>query len=200
MNGELRLSKAFPAALLAALAIGATTAVLASGAAAPGDRVITLRGDANALTVVGSSFGDTLTINGRMATLGMPSSITVEGNMSEVTIEDGPDEDCDGETDSEQRVSVYCNTGTRPDITISLQGGDDSLKAVGGYSGVNIVGKGAGGDDALRGSPLADLFNGGGGNDNIQGEKGADDINGGGGNRDRCDGGPGPDKITNCER
>ena len=201
MNGELRLSRAFPAALLAALAIGATTAVLASGAAAPGDRVITLRGDANALTVVGSSFGDTLTINGRAADMGMPGTITISGNMAKVAIQPGPDEDCDGTTDvSTARVTASCDMGTRPDITIAMGKGGDSLEAAPGYDGVTIIGKGAAGEDRFAGSTLADRFNGGGGDDNLKGKDGADELNGAGGDKDRCDGGPGQDEIRNCER
>jgi Ca2+-binding RTX toxin-like protein len=84
--------------------------------------------------------------------------------------------------------------GTKSDKFIGGDGNDTA--DMGGGSDKGIGGKG---DDKLIGGPGSDKLIGGPGSDWLLGGSGADALIGGPGHGDRCNGGPGGERLTGCE-
>ena len=174
-----------------ALAAGAGTAVVASGAAGPGTHVITLRGaNEKILSVKGSDFGDAITVSGHA---GSGQLLTILGD-SMITSQRT---DC---TIAPTTMSeAYCDGDSTKTIDIALADGRDNLDfADGAGGGITIEGRGAAGADEFNGSTDPDHFDGGPGGDTLRGKRGDDELDGAAG-KDTCSGGPGHDKIRNCE-
>jgi Ca2+-binding RTX toxin-like protein len=179
------------AAMIVAVAAGAGTAVLASGAG-PEPRMITLKdGPERLLTIKGSDGADELTIAGAA-----PGSITIIGNR-EIT---NQRTDCDVNPGS---TLGFCGDDSVRTIDMGMGPGRDEL----GFSetfgedppGLNaILQRGGTGADRISGSVLSDTQEGGEGGDRLRGNEGADDLDGGP-NHDNCEGGPGNDTVRHCE-
>lgn len=190
MNFEPHPRRLLPLAMLAALGIGAATAVIASGAG-PGERTITLKGERQkALTIRGDDAANVITIGG----LAAEGSITINGDSRIENMRT----DCT--TGSGDETFATCSSKTKT-VDAATGGGGDELEfqdvfADGGT--VTIIGRGAGGSDEITGTDSPDELDGGAGGDNLRGRGGDDDLDGGQGN-DRCSGGGGKDHTRNCE-
>lgn len=177
-----------PLALIAALAAGAGTAVLASGAG-PGPKLITLKGsNEKFLTIRGSDGGDSMYIAGTA-----PGAVTMGADRQFTNLRT----DC--EVVGPVMTNAVCTSAALREIDTGLGGGNDRLR-LGELASdaVRLFSAGGGGADALQGSEERDTFGGGPGNDSLRGKGGNDYLDGGPG-EDSCPGGPGQDTIENCE-
>jgi Ca2+-binding RTX toxin-like protein len=185
------------ASACAALAAGALTAILVSGASAERTGIITIRGDIAAITIDGSDFSDNAAV--RQAEGG--GSITIVGDAVE-NQRDG----CTG--GSGTGTPVFCAAAGVKTITAPLGGGSDTISFQDEMKGITIQGAGFGGDDKLTGGPGPQSFDGGKGADTLEGEAGPDRLRGregadrlrGGAGKDDCDGKPEDRVVSSCEQ
>lgn len=190
MNGELRLRRSHLTALVGALACGALSAALASGAAAPEPKLITLKQGPERLVVLkASDGGDLVRVDGTA-----PGDLTFGGNRQYTS------QRTDCEVVGVVSTNAVCDSFNLETIDVSLGDGPDKLKVDGDYvsSGVRITASGGRGNDRLRGSDVRDDLDGDDGDDDLRGRGGNDHLDGGGADDD-CNGGPGQDSIQNCE-
>jgi hypothetical protein len=192
MSFSLKPRRLLPAAMIAALAAGAATAVLASGAG-PEPRLLTLKGGPERLlTIRGSERGDTLTIAGAA-----PGSVTINADRQFTSSRT----DCT--VYEPVFTTAFCDSDNLRTIDVGLVEGRDRLRFSEGFDeqppGMNaIVGRGGAAADDLKGSVLGDDFEGGPGGDRLRGAAGGDDLDGGPA-EDDCKGGPGNDHVRRCE-
>lgn len=173
-----------------ALALGAATAVVASGA---GNGTAITIGDnpGDEITVYGSGGADTITYGG------FTGGVTIEANRTISSLR----HDCEV---SEPQVTVAFCSREEPSAYSKLESrlgkGTDRLEFYESFDapGFEIIGRGGDGADSLSGAEKKDRFNGGRGGDQLFGLEGNDNLNGGRGT-DLCDGGPGNNQISNCE-
>jgi Ca2+-binding RTX toxin-like protein len=190
MSFELHPRRLLPLAMLAALGVGAATAVIASGAAGPSQRVVTLQGSREkALTIRGDDAANVITIGG----LAAEGSITIVGDSMIKNMRT----DCEVNPGSENLAFCHSNTKT---VDASMGDGGDELdfQDVFADGGVTIIGRGGPGGDEVTGTDSPDDLGGGPGGDTLKGRGGGDDLDGGPG-KDNCPGGGGRDHIRNCE-
>ena len=190
MSLHPKVGRLLPAAMIAALAAGAATAVIASGAGAP--KMITLKdGPERLLEIKGSNGADELTIAGAP-----PGSVTIIGNREILNQRT----DCEVSPGS---TTGFCGDEDVRTIDMNMGKGSDEL----GFSESFeedppfldlLLQRGGPGADLLDGSVGDDTQKGGPGRDTIDGNEGDDRINGGPG-RDECDGGAGLNKVRDCE-
>jgi Ca2+-binding RTX toxin-like protein len=190
MSFQPKASRLLPVAMIAALAVGALTAVIASGAKAP--KMITLKaGPEKLLTIQGSDGNDQLTIQGAA-----PGAITISGNR-EIK---NQRTDCDVNPGA---TVGFCGDDSVRTIDMNMGEGSDSLGFSESFEEQDpflelLLQRGGPGRDLLDGSVGDDTQKGGPGRDAIDGNEGNDRINGGPG-RDECDGGAGENKVRDCE-
>jgi Ca2+-binding RTX toxin-like protein len=174
---------------IAALAAGAGTAVLASGAHGR-PQVIRLVGNVERqLTIKGSDRRDSITVQGSA-----PGSITIGADHTISSMRT----DC---SVSPSFTQANCEGHAQETIEIPMGGGGDELELAnfdGDNQAVRMIARGAAGADVLDGSPVPDRFDGGAGDDVLRGHDGNDDLDGGA-DRDSCKGGPGHDHVRHCE-
>ena len=177
-----------PLAMAAALVAGATTAVLAAGAA-PTNDAVTLEGAVQKrLTIRGSDGRESVTISGAAA-----GALTLHATDRTFT---SMRTDC---TVPGISTDALCDSNyEKVDVTFS-RGGDKLLFDGFDVEGlVRVLAAGGAGGDRLLGSATHDRFDGGVGDDTLRGKAGRDELDGGDG-RDDCEGGSGDDDVRNCE-
>jgi Ca2+-binding RTX toxin-like protein len=189
MSSSTKPRRWFPAAWVAALAAGAGTAVLASGA---GSQPMITLGDnpGEEITVYGSRLGDTITYGG------YTDNITVAANRTITSLRN----DCDVEPTFS--TSAFCDRELDySKLESRLGDGPDHIEFYDSFDapGFRILGRGGSGGDSLSGAEKKDEFAGGRGGDTLIGLEGNDDLSGGRGT-DTCDGGSGNDHLTGCEQ
>ncbi len=178
-----------PITILAALAAGAGTAVLASGAGSEPTITIGNNTPRDEITVYGSSAGDTITYGG------YTQGVTVQADRDITSLRN----DCDA-----SGTNAFCERGKSNAYSVlesRLGDGPDHIEFYDSFDapGFRIIGRGGRGADNLNGAEKRDIFKGGRGNDSLTTLEGNDDLSGGQGN-DTCDGGPGNDRIDGCEQ
>jgi Ca2+-binding RTX toxin-like protein len=173
------------AAGAAALAAGVAMAVLVTGATAgPSERVVTIHGSNNAITISGSPDPEKLTISGRQTAC----CITIDGSTF------SPDDArCQPSSGTPQAV---CDISDVDSVEAELGGGSDSMTLADKFSIITI--RGETGADTIVGGKGSQLIEGEGGDDKLSGGDGPDKIDGGKG-EDRCDGGGARDDVKKCE-
>lgn len=189
MSQGLRFRRSQVLALVGALACGALTAALATGAG-PEPRLITLKNGPERLVILkASDGGDLVRVAGTA-----PGNLTFGGDRQYTSQRT----DCD--VVGPVMTNAVCTSPNLETIEMSLGDGKDELKVEGDYtsSGVRIVARGGPRDDRLRGSDARDDLDGDGGRDELLGRGGNDHLDGGA-DDDDCNGGPGQDSIRNCE-
>jgi len=189
MRQGLRFRRPHLLALVGALACGALTAALASGAG-PGPRLITLKAGPEARVILkASDGGDLVRIAGSA-----PGDVTFGGDRQYTS------QRTDCTVTGPAMTNAVCSDPDLETIDVSLGDGRDELKVEGDYisSGVRIKASGGPRDDRLRGSDARDDLDGDGGRDELLGRGGNDHLDGGA-DDDDCRGGPGGDSIRNCE-
>lgn len=173
---------------LLALLVGVSCAVAAAGAAAGGGpNEVTVFGDREeALTILGSSKADDLTVRGTA-----PGTITIVGdNMTESR------EDCTSFAGPPE--TVFCDPAEIRTITAPLGGGGDRISNEFLSNAIKFGISGGNGDDKIFGNQFGETLSGGPADDKIRGNGGKDKINGGKG-KDDCVGGDGKDEVDECE-
>jgi Ca2+-binding RTX toxin-like protein len=176
-----------------------------SGALAASGIYITVTGQTEGFTLIGSSGNDTLT--------GGSGDDTIDGGLGNDTLTGGPGNDTVSYASATAGVTVNISLGTAQNTagagTDTLSGFEkvigsaynDRLTAI--STGGSTV-DGAGGDDTLIGTNFAETFFGGAGSDNISSAAGGDYVDGGDGNdsittgngADTVYGGNGDDAIS----
>ncbi len=190
MSFQPKPGRLLPAAMIAALAVGALTAVIASGAKAP--KMITLKAGPEKLQrIQGSDGNDQLTIQGAA-----PGAITISANR-EIK---NQRTDCDVNPGA---TIGFCGDDSVRTIDMNMGKGGDELGFSENFEEQDpfldlLLQRGGPGRDLLEGSVGDDTQKGGDGRDSIDGNDGNDRINGGRG-RDDCDGGPGTNQVRHCE-
>ena len=191
MNRQLKLRRSHLTAFVGALACGALTAAIASGAAGPQPKLITLKDGPERLVILkASDGGDLVQVAGTA-----PGDLTFGGDRQYTS------QRTDCEVFGVVSTNAVCTDPDLETIDLSLGDGKDTLKVDGDYtsSGVRITASGGPRDDRLRGSDARDDLDGDGGDDDLMGRGGNDHLDGGA-DDDDCNGGPGQDSIKNCER
>ena len=175
--------------MVAALAAGASTAMLASGAGTP--HTITLEATpANLLSLRGSPNGEDVKFFGTA-----PQTITFDSDESVFTnMRTG----CT--TFAPVHTTGQCADPAIERIEVNMRAGGDKVSFPEGFDspGVKFSARGGVGQDRLTGSDEREVFDGGDGADRLRGKGGNDDLDGGKG-RDDCEGGRGDDDVRNCE-
>ena len=160
-------------------------AVLVTGAAAgPGERVVTILGSQDAITIAGSPEAETLTVSGREN----ECCLTIDGATFSA--------DAEGCQPDSGAGNAVCNVSDYDTVQANLGGGGDSMTLVDKFRHITI--RGETGADTIEGGLGGQVIKGLGGDDNLKGGDGVDSLDGGKGD-DRCKGGAHRDLIKNCE-
>ncbi len=187
---RFRIRRSHLTALIGALACGALTAALASGAAGPQPKLITLKeGPERLLEVKASQGGDNVIVYG-----------TAPGDLTFGADRQFTSQRTDCEVVGVVSTNAVCTDPNLKTVDVDLGGGGDSIRFLPGFQSTlrRIIAAGGDGEDTLKGSDFDDELAGGAGPDTLKGRSGRDELDGGA-QADTCKGGPGPDQIKNCE-
>jgi Ca2+-binding RTX toxin-like protein len=159
-------------------------AVIVSGAAAgPSERVVTIHGSNNAITISGSNEPEKLTISGRETAC----CITIDGATFSAD-----DQRCQPPSGA----GAVCDVSDVDSVEANLGDGTDSMTLADKFSIITI--RGETGADTIVGGAGEQVMEGQGGDDKLTGGDGRDSLDGGKGD-DRCNGGGSRDVVKHCE-
>ena len=188
--GSLRTPRRLlPLAMLAALAGGAATAVLASGSGS-GNRITIGDNPGEKITIYGSGLDDTVTFGG------YTEGVTVNANRTITSLR----HDCEVSEVSPENAFCLRDPGAYSKLDARLANGADHVEFYDSFDspGFRILLGGGKGGDSVTGTEGGDEISGGRGGDTLSGLEGDDELDGGRG-IDGCDGGAGTNDIRRCE-
>lgn len=189
MSSPGKPRRLLPLAMVAGLAAGGATAVVAAGAG--GGNRITIAGDPGAkITVIGSQHDDAITYGG------FTGGVTIGANRAVTSLR----RDCDVNEASPNTGFCSRNGSDYSKLETRLGDGPDHAEFYDSFDppGFRILVSGGRGGDTLIGTEGPDELSGGRGDDNLSGLEDDDDLDGGAG-VDACDGGDGNNRIRHCE-